>query len=134
MHLTFYLWNIENSLSHMKYAPIFSPMRYRKFFHIWNVYMYFHLWNTENSLFIYEIHTYSFLWNVKKCFHLWVKVDHRVNPGPAEGSLGMQNSQGPSGPICLVGFFFFSFNSVLGQLLWNVRPKTRKGFRIFTRF
>ena len=88
MHLTFHLWNIEDSLSCMKYEPIFSPMRYRKCsIHIWNMYLYLHLWNIENSfiyemctyifickiqktLFIYEIHTYFSL-KCERCFHLW---------------------------------------------------------------
>ena len=47
--------------SYMKYAPIFTPVKYRKFFHIWNVYIYFHVWNTENSLFICEIYKYILL-------------------------------------------------------------------------
>ena len=78
----FQLWHIENyisymkfapifsfmkyrKLSHTKYAPIYSPMRYRKLsIHIGNMHLYFHLWNTENSIFIYEIYMYFPLWNI----------------------------------------------------------------------
>ena len=74
----FHTWNIKNSsfmyemspiFSHMKYrkfyyhiwksAPIFSYMKFKKsIFHIWNMHLYYHTWNIENSIFIHEVCTW----------------------------------------------------------------------------
>ena len=57
-----FTYEIQKTLhSYRKYAPIFSSVKYRKFyFHIWNI----HVFSSVKYIFIYEICIYIFIYEI----------------------------------------------------------------------
>ena len=72
MLLLFLKKKIAKEFTPQMYIPIFSYMKYRKYYmHVWNSPPYFHTWNIENSSCMKCVPIFSYMKYKKFYFHVW---------------------------------------------------------------